>query len=661
MQYLEYISDAIVPLKFGQYGDIAVGDFDKDGEDEIIASGGWTSPDSLIGCYDPEGRYRKTFVSKIASWEGDIPLMRAPMEIALPGRLVQALPLKEGHALLAIENDSLSIFKSKEESEGILVFEVPDRITLPMDKINASVKGKINDLSTGWWMVDGDAGRPGTILLGTRNTGDYWPKLEPKEMFNAPFEKIVASRIDKDWHWKGGEMIGRYYRLDNIGKEKSEYSMPQPLLDSEGNPLELPYGFGPLCVVDFDGDGDWDLLYGSFLNYLYYIEDIGTPGKPRWQIKGEVLGEDDKPLRYSAPYLNPYPVGWKGKKNILCRCGGGEVWLARFIRFSSSGSPVFSEPEQLMQIGGKLAHDTFITPVVCDLDGDGRCEIISGCERGYIMHHKAKGNTIPPKFSTPEYLKTKEGIIHHFPAKDGRMNVQGPVEDYFGYTGVTVGDWTGNSTLDLIVVDSMGEFTLYRNIGTVESPSFAPGEKLHQEGKVFQSVWRQRPWLVDFDEDKVNELVALDHLGYLRMYKHLKGSYLELDKGTIFSDEEGKPIKLDRSHNFEHVNAGRIQLQVIDLDEDGKLDIVYGFAPRGKTHTGVIKWLKNIGTNQNPCFRRMGYIYRNGWPLVGSTHTPSPCLADLDNDGKLELLVGCDAGAILYLDHDEFYYQRGIE
>ena len=653
MQYLEYASDVIVPLKFGQFGHLAVGDFDGDGEDEIIASGSWTSPDSLEITYDREAHYRKAFVSKIASWEGDIPLMRCPMHIGLPTRILQGVPQADGCALLAIENNSLSIFrtKRKEEITGIPIFgRVPDRAPLPMDKICAR--------ATGWWMADGDARRPGTILLGICDMREYFPKLEPEEMFNAPFEKIIASRIDKNWHWKGGQVIGRYFRLDNIGKDKSAYSLPQPLLDSEGHPLELPYGFGPICVVDFDEDGDWDLLCGSYLNYLYYIEDIGTPGSPKWQIRGKVLGEDGKPLRYSAPYLNPVPVEWKGKKNVLCRCGGGEIWLARFIRFSDNGSPIFSQPRQLMQIGGKLAYDTFITPVVCDLDGDGKPEIVSGCERGYVMHFKAVGNTIPPKFIAGEHLKIEEGIIWHFPAKDGRMNVQGPVEDYFGYTGVTVGDWTGNGTLDLIVVDSMGEFVLYRNIGTTSSPSFASGEKLRQQGRVFQSVWRQRPWIIDFDEDGVNELTALDNLGYLRLYRHSKDSYLEIDAGTILPDEEGKPIKLDLSHNSGHVLAGRIQLQVIDLDKDGKLDIVYGkldmaYGP-GR---GRIKWLRNVGTNKNPLFRKMGYIYRNGWPLVGSTHTPSPCLADFDGDGKLEMLIGSDAGAILYLDHDEFYYQ----
>ena len=296
MQYLKYASDAIVPLRFGTSGHLAVGDFDGD-----------------------------------------------------------------GHALLAIENNSLSIFrtKRKEETGGMPVLEAPDRVALPNDKICAR--------ATGWWMADGDASRPGTILLGVRDMRDYFPKLEPEEMFNAPFEKIIASRMDKNWHWKGGQVIGRYYRVDNIGKDKSEYSPPQPLLDSEGHPLELPYGFGPICVVDFDGDGDWDLLCGSYLNYLYYIEDIGTPGSPKWQIRGEILGEDGKPLRYSAPYLNPVPVEWKGRKNVLCRYGGGEVWLARFLHFSDNGSPIFSQPRQLMQIGGKLAYDTFILLMILPL------------------------------------------------------------------------------------------------------------------------------------------------------------------------------------------------------------------------------------------------------------------------------------------------------
>jgi hypothetical protein len=84
--------------------------------------------------------------------------------------------------------------------------------------------------------------------------------------------------------------------------------------------------------------------------------------------------------------------------------------------------------------------------------------------------------------------------------------------------------------------------------------------------------------------------------------------------------------------------------QVADWDEDGDWDLLSGES------NGYITLFRNIGTETEPVLTNEGHIQANGYDIdVGSLSVP--VIDDWDEDGRKDLIVGCDTGYVyVYLN-----------
>ncbi len=83
-------------------------------------------------------------------------------------------------------------------------------------------------------------------------------------------------------------------------------------------------------------------------------------------------------------------------------------------------------------------------------------------------------------------------------------------------------------------------------------------------------------------------------------------------------------------------------LAIADLDNDGDFDILVG------EYYGVFKYFKNVGSATNPSFAA---AVTNPFGLTASYIFAGPTFADIDNDGDLDLFVGEYGGSIKYFQN----------
>jgi hypothetical protein len=88
--------------------------------------------------------------------------------------------------------------------------------------------------------------------------------------------------------------------------------------------------------------------------------------------------------------------------------------------------------------------------------------------------------------------------------------------------------------------------------------------------------------------------------------------------------------------------GGGSAVAMADWFGQGKLDLFVG------TGDGYVYLLPNEGTRQKPVFRRSERLKADGRLIVADGGTAGPFVADWDGDGRLDLVLGCGSGRVVW-------------
>jgi len=235
-------------------------------------------------------------------------------------------------------------------------------------------------------------------------------------------------------------------------------------------------------------------------------------------------------------------------------------------------------------------------------------------------------------------------------------SIQGPAEEKWGYSSLTVADWDHDERPDLIVNSIWGKVIWYKNIGTKYDPELAPAQPVdvawkgnvlkptwnwwNPKGNSLVTQWRTTPVAIDWTGDGLTDLVMLDHEGYLALFRRmkLKGEFVLLPGERIFRLEgEVEPF---RPNSGKGGGSGRRKMAITDFDGDGRLDLLLDSLNAS--------FYKNIGEKNGKIhFCDMGPLDER--KLAG--HSTSPAVIDLTGDGIPGLLIGGEDGFFYYKDN----------
>lgn len=518
----------------------------------------------------------------------------------------------------------------RDANSGKFDFSKPiqiDATSNPNSRTNGRTRGNM------WRYVDYDGDGDHDIAVGT---GD-WTDLGWDHAY------------DNHGNWRNGPLHGYVYLISNHGTDKKpKYDNSPKRVHAGGGEINV-YGWPCPNFADFDGDGDLDLLCGEFLDGFTYFQNTGTRKQPKYAAGQKLKNANGDPLVMHLQMITPTAIDWDsdGDLDLIVGDEDGRVALVENTGRLRDQQPVFESPHYFQQQADTLKFGALATPFAYDWDRDGDEDIVCGNTAGSIGWFENLGTAKNglPKWAASKLLKVKttSGVTKPFRVMAGpNGSIQGPCEAKWGYTTLSVADWDNDGDGDIIYNSILARLGLLLNEnGTLAEKQFDTGQResppkwywWQTKSSDALTQWRTTPIAIDFDSDNHLDLVMLDQSGFLTLRR--RGGKAE----RIFVDEQNKPVRLNSGTCG---RSGRIKLSVVDWDGDKRLDIL--------VNSENATWYRNCeDRNGNIVLKRVGNLARRN--VAG--HTSSPAFCDFNKDGKPDLLVGSENGRIYHIAHED--------
>lgn len=601
-------------------------DYDDDGDLDLI-----------VAC--PDVPYNGIYFFENTAGDVEMPIFKAPVKVSPSARNLQ-LSQVNGKPIILGPGKQYTDFKTK----GL---QASKDIPLKVDFKALHGRTRANQ----WKYLDYDGDGDQDIVIGLGVWEDYgWD--------NA---------YDQQGKWKNGPLHGYVYYAENTGTDTEPDYADLIKLQANKEAIDV-YGMPSPSFDDFDQDGDLDLICGEFLDGFTYFENTGSRTKPVYGA-GQRLTHQRKEIKLDLQMITPVSIDWNkdGYPDLIVGDEDGRVAFIKNTGRIENGIPLFLPPQYFQQQANDLKFGALVTPFSFDWDGDGDQDLICGNTAGYIGFIENLDGTPSPQWAPPKYLEADGQVIRPMAGPNG--SIQGPCEAKWGYTTLSVADWNHDGLPDIILNSIWGKVIWYQNIGTrttplltaprsitVDWPAAAPQPAWNwwvPQDQELATQWRTTPYVIDWNQDGLNDLIMLDHEGYLAFYERFKIGYrlalkppTRIFKGQDESVYDGKnrPQKgtagaaLQLNHR-EGGGSGRRKFCFVDWDQDGRLDLL--------ANSVSINFFRNVATQADgsTVFKDEGPIH----PQILAGHTTSPTTVDWDGDGIPDLLIGAEDGRFYWV------------
>lgn len=305
--------------------------------------------------------------------------------------------------------------------------------------------------------------------------GIQWAELL-KEKNQLPSFSLVRSAFEW-WRWQenvivhlnegssdaprfAGELANSGYGSGvRLSGEDGPFALAvYPEAKTLADPLELPYRAAP-ALADLTGDGRPELIAGSADGGVYAGVNLGADDSAGGVYAGQPLPEGVAPPdRFGRPQPLRLPSGeplqaggyaavaaldadGDGRPDLVIGRGDGTLALAL-----GQGGLVFAAPQPLIAGGRPARVPSFAAPVIGDIDGDGRPDLVVGDGDGGV--HLFRGLAGAPGAGAAAAEAAWDGGELLF-----RLGAR--------FAAPSVRDMNGDGRPDLVVGNAEGDLQVY--------------------------------------------------------------------------------------------------------------------------------------------------------------------------------------------------------